>query len=248
MFNFKKNKKKKKKKDRFGLIFALLSILAFFLFLFILAWVKNTLYEVKDQVSMEFISEYESEKIQKSFDPLISSKASSTYLEEPIDSEEDPSLGPKDASVKIFYFSDFSCSFCLEQLVIFEDVYDEFKQDMRIIWKDYPDLSSLDSFSYQAARAARCAQEQEAFWEYKKLLEGPYKSFSSLAEDIDLDSEKFSKCLSSSKVDELILNNVNEAESLNIAGVPYTYINGKEFLGSLSEDELRDIIEIELDK
>ncbi len=245
MFKFKK---KKKKKDYFDLIFISLSILAFFFFIFSLAWLKNTLYEVKDQVSMEFIEEYELGKIYRASDPLVSSKISSVHFDKPIDSGKDPSLGPKDASVKIFYFSDFSCSFCLEQAIVFEEIYDEFNEDLRIIWKDYPDLRSLDSFSYQAARAARCAQEQSAFWEYKKLLENPYKGFLSLAEEINLNLEKFSSCLSSFKVDEYILNNVYEAEGLNIPGVPYIYINNKGFLGSFSEDDLREIIEIELNK
>jgi protein-disulfide isomerase len=245
MFKFKK---KKKKKDRFDLIFVSLSVLAFFFLIFALSWLKSTLYEAKDQVSREFIQEYQSGKIYRTSDPLTSSRSFSAYLDEPVDSAKDPSLGSKDASIKIFYFSDFSCSFCLEQAVIFENVYDEFSQDLRIIWKDYPDLSSLDSFSYQAARAARCAQEQGAFWDYKRLLENPYKGFSSLAEEIDLNLEKFSSCLSSFRPDEAILRNVQEAESLNVVGIPYIYINNKGFLGSLSEEELRDIIEIELDR
>ncbi len=254
----KKVQNKTKRKDYFGIIFASVSVIMFFILIFSIYFLKNSLYEAKDQASLEFVNNYEKNLVSESEDPFVGIKGSSfdQNISSPQDTGLDPSLGATNAKVKIFYFSDFSCPFCFEQENIIKKVYDKFKNDVHIIWKDYPDVSSLSSFSFQASRAARCANEQDRFWDYNSLLYQQENSFANLknelflnlAKDLKLDLDRFSKCLIDSKIDNIILDNVSEAESLGLPGIPYIYINDRDFLGDLNEDELEDIINLEIKK
>jgi protein-disulfide isomerase len=259
MENIKKNNKTKKaKKDNFEIIFISISIFMFLLLIFSIQWLKGSLYQAKDEVAVEFLNDYDDNLIIESGDPLVGAKNSlnSEDLETPIDTGLDPSLGSSDAKVRIFYFSDFSCPFCLEQEEIIKRVYDKFSQDVRVVWKDYPDLNSLEDFSYQAARAARCANEQGKFWDYNKMLYNQEESFTTLksqlflnlAENLKLNINNFTNCLTNVNIDNAIMENISEAEDLGIVGIPYIYINDKDMLGDFSEEELELIIESELDK
>ncbi len=245
----------KKKNNRFEIIFISVSIFLFLLLIFSIALLKNSLYSAKDNVALEMIEEYEKEMVTESIDPFVGVK-NINNLNSPLDNNDDPSLGLKNAKIKIFYFSDFSCSFCLDQVDIIKKIYDRFKGDVRIIWKDYPDISSLESFSYQASKAARCAHQQGNFWDYSQLLYGQEDNFSrlnkdlflNLAKNLNLNLEIFSECLNSAKVQNSIFSNILEAEKLNILGIPYIFVNDQDILGGVSEEDLENLIELELEK
>ncbi len=250
------NKNKKNDINYFEIIFIFASIFFFLLLIFSIQWLKGSLYQAKDDASVDFLNNYHNQMVLDSEDPLIGVKGSSIFnnLSQPLDNNNDPSLGLESSKIKIFYFSDFSCSFCLEQDRVIRNVYDKFSQEIRVVWKDYPDLSSLENFSYQAARAARCANEQGLFWDYNNLLYNKESDFNvikgqlfiNLADNLKLNMNNFKNCLSDIKVDNDIMNNVFEAESLGLVGIPYIYINDIDILGDFSEEELEEIIKIKL--
>jgi protein-disulfide isomerase len=254
----KKTKKvlsdKDKKELQFNIIFISISLALFFLLILLLSLFKSSLYLAKDEVADEVVTDYLSSSTLDTSDPLITgSKLNIKDLDEPLDTKVDPTLGNQEAKVTIFYFSDYSCSYCFQQQLIIKNIYDKFKESVRIIWKDYPE-NSLDSFSFLAAKAARCANEQGKFWDYNQLLYENKESFPefknqlflNLADKIKLNRDSFSQCLSSTEVDQNILENMTEAESLGIMGIPYIYVNDQNVLGSVSEEELESIIESEL--
>jgi len=256
----KKTKKvlsdKDKREIQFNIIFISVSFALFLLLILLLSLFKTSLYLAKDEVASEVVTEYSSDSTLDTSDPLITgSKSNIKDLDEPLDTKVDPSLGNQDAEVTIFYFSDYSCSYCFQQQSIIKNIYDKFKESVRIIWKDYPE-NSLDSFSFLAAKAARCANEQGKFWDYNQLLYENKESFSelksqlflNLADKTKLNRASFSTCLSSSEIDQDILENMAEAESLGIMGIPYIYINDQNILGSVSEEELESIIKSELNE
>ncbi|HPT08321.1 MAG TPA: thioredoxin domain-containing protein [bacterium] len=258
MEKIKKTITKKKNNDKkFNIILISLSIVLFLVLILLLSWLKVSLYSAKDKVATEVVNNYTNSSTIETIDPLVSEKnLIAEDLVSPIDTGLDPSLGSEEADVTIFYFSDYACSYCFEQGEIIKKIYDKFKQDVRIIWKDYPDLSSVKTFSYQAAKAARCANNQGKFWDYNELLYQKQASFSelkgqlflNLADQVKLDVTTFNNCLTSSAVNNDIIENVSEAESLGIVGIPYIYINDQGVLGSISEEELEDMVETELAK
>lgn len=255
----KKNKKTKKtKRDNFGIIFVAISIFMFLLLIFCVQWLRSSLFEAKDQAASEFVQDYKENLVNEGVDPFVGIKNSAQEGEilKPIDDGSDPFLGSEDAKVKIFYFSDFSCPFCSEKEEIVKNIYNKFSKDVRIIWKDYPDLKSLESFSYQAAKAARCANEQGRFWDYNKMLYSEEANFTqqkgelfiNLAERLKLNVGNFTTCINNIRNDRAIMENVSEAEDLGIVAIPYIYINDTDMLVDFSEQELQTMVEQELNK
>lgn len=168
----------------------------------------------------------------------------------PIISNIDPSLGPLDAPITIVYFADFECSFCQKQEQVLKQIMDQYNSKVRLIWKDYPRYNP-DSASYQAAIAARCAQEQNKFWPYHDLLYQNNQNleqdkFLNLATELNLNSSQFERCLKSAAIQGLINDNITEANALDINGIPFIYINDQEVMGQITIEELKRIVDIEL--
>lgn len=250
------NNKTKNKERRFNIIFVSVSLILFVLLIALLVWLKAALYLAKDEVAGEVLSDYQSSLGSQVDDPLITGQNPDlNSLKHPLDTGQDPVLGENQAPVTIFFFSDYACPYCFEQISVIKGIYDKFKQKVRIIWKDYPDLSlGFNAFSYRAAQAARCADEQGRFWDYNELLYQNQGSFSdlrdqlflNLADQIKLNLTAFNVCLSSAEVQADILENVSEAQSLGIEGIPYIYVNDQNILGGLSQSELEVLVDAEL--
>ena len=82
-----------------------------------------------------------------------------------------PSHGPANARVVIQEFSDFQCPFCGRVNPTLDRVMEEYGNQVRIVWRDYP-----LPFHQQAGPAAQAAREvfrqrgNEGFWAYHALL------------------------------------------------------------------------------
>jgi len=186
-------------------------------------------------------------------DPYVTKKTTwRDMLDGPIISVSDPQKGNVDAKVAIVYFSDFKCDFCRKQELVYEKIMEKYPNDVRLIWKDYPD--GLDgSESFLASLSARCAGEQNKFWEFHNEIFSNNQKIDKtgllvIANKLKLDTEKFADCLESQTYKKNILDNILEANALDINGVPFTYVNTQEIMGEISQEELERIIEIEIKK
>ena len=186
-------------------------------------------------------------------DPLITKVPGlRDFLDGPIINGLDPSLGPDKAPVVITYFADYECRYCQNQETVIKKAADQYKDKIRLIWKDYPEKDSA-SGSFSAAVAGRCAQEQGQFWPFHDLL---FKNgdklgkdlFITLAEKINLKKNLFSECLEDGEIGQLVRDNILEAQALDIKGVPFIFVNKQEIMGEAMEDDLKKIIEAELNK
>lgn len=186
-------------------------------------------------------------------DPFITRNPQlKNMLNGPIINSVDPYLGKKDAPVNIVYFSDFECDYCADQEKVLSKIIERYSDKIRIIWKDYPD-GNKQSFSYQASLAARCAQDQNKFWEYHDLLfKNAEKTggdlLTTIAKQINLDSVEFEKCLEEERGDSRIKDNILEANALDITGIPFVYVNNQEMMGVFREEDLSKIIDLQLKK
>ncbi len=172
-------------------------------------------------------------------------------LKGPITDGNDPFIGPKSAGLTIVEFVDYKCSVCGEQSQVLRRISNEYQDKVKIIWKDYP-FYKKDSPSFKSARAARCAWKQDEFLSYIELL---YQNnnqdlddelFISLAKETDLNIHDFRNCLQEKKVDKLIMDNIIEANSLEITGIPFLYIGDQEIMGKADYEEVKRLVEIEL--
>lgn len=186
-------------------------------------------------------------------DPMMTKKKDlKDILAGPIISYRDPSLGNIDSPVTIVEFSDFKCDYCIEQEKELKNILAKYQDKVRLIWKDYPE-ADMATESFQAAKAARCADQQGKFWAYHDLLFANNSKFNKdifyqIAKTIDLDTDSFDKCFKGKGVENLINDNMAEANILDINGIPFLYVNDQEIMGNITGDDLDRIIKLELSK
>ena len=232
-------------------VFITFSLSAFvvmsFLYLFLSTRINYTKVDKKTYVVEEL---YLNENYNNNDPYLTKASTYKNVINGPVISNFDPYIGSFDAPIKIIVYSDFTCRYCLEQEIIIKNILKKYDGKVRYIWKDYPE-SNIDSLSFKTSLAARCAQDQDKFWEFHdelflnaaKLNEDYiYK----IADDLNLDADKFDSCFNNRESLPLILSNIEEANAIGIIGVPNVYINEKEFIGSVSEKDFSLIIDYEL--
>ena len=101
---------------------------------------------------------------------------------------------------------------------------------VQLVYQDFP-LGGAHKWSFVAARAARCAQDQNKFWEYHDLLfnkqstwsferSAPTATFEGYARELQLDEKAFKDCLNSDKHAELVTANKALGEQLGVGHTP----------------------------
>ncbi len=123
---------------------------------------------------------------------------------------------------------------------------------LRVEWRDFPYLGQE---SLNAALAARAAQEQGKFWEYRDLLyenQGPRNSgaFSDekligLAREANLDVDQFEESLTSGKHEPVVNEVFREAQDAGIQGTPSFTVNGRKLVGPQPVEAFEQVIEEE---
>ncbi len=179
-------------------------------------------------------------------------------LEEPagarvaMNSDRGFARGPKDAPVTIVEFSDFQCPYCKNATATVKQVLDKYPTQVRLIFRDFP-LVSLHPQAPKAHEAARCAADQNKFWEYHDVLfeRSPRLSEQDLKQyalDLKLDGAAFAQCLDSGKHAAEVDKDTQEGMSLGLTGTPSFYINGRQLVGAQPLSAFQKIIDGELAK
>jgi protein-disulfide isomerase len=105
---------------------------------------------------------------------------------------------------------------------------------VRYVFKDFP-LNSIHPQAAEAAQAARCAGDQDAFVAMHDLLfqrqmqwsgQSPTDIFVGFAENLDLDPVAFEDCLTSGKYEDAVEADLNQGLQLGVTGTPAFFING----------------------
>ncbi|HNV97293.1 MAG TPA: thioredoxin domain-containing protein [bacterium] len=158
----------------------------------------------------------------------------------------DPIKGKRNAQISIFLFADYETRGTKDALVIIDEILKKYPESVNLVWKDFP--LSTNIFSNSSALAARCALEQNKFWEYNNELLNITENFSldvyrGIAEKLKLDSTKFLNCYNSKKYIQDINTNLVEAYVLKIKEIPSIFINQQKFEGAITQENLENIIQ-----
>jgi protein-disulfide isomerase len=222
---------------------------------------KNQLHrpepEVQDQISSLLRDQQIAVRRQAYVKSLQAQAQVKVYLLPPVPfraevTADGPSRGSADASVTIVEFEDFQCPFCRKAQETLEQVLARYKDKVRMVHRDFP-LQSLHPASWKAHEAARCAEEQGKFWEFRALLyknapaAGP-EQLSSYASQASMSLPDFQKCVDSGKFRAVVQKDENEGERLGVDGTPAFFINGRRLSGAQAETEFARIIDEELNK
>jgi protein-disulfide isomerase len=147
-------------------------------------------------------------------------------------------LGDPTAPVTIVEFTDYQCGFCqrhnVETMPLMLSELIETGQ-VRYVLKDYP-LDSIHPLARSAAIAARCAGEQDAYWEMHDAIfqsqsdwedgDSVDAEMAELVASIGLDSDAFQACIASGRHQSAVQANVEEGASLGVRGTPFFFVNG----------------------
>jgi len=157
--------------------------------------------------------------------------------------------GPKNPSVTLIEFADYECPYCQQIHAELKKLMQQFDGKMAFAFKDCP--LPMHRRAGKAAEAARCAGDQEAFWEYHDLLfeNGGKLEVAQLKEyarTLKLDTGRFDKCLDSGAQTAVVQKGLQEAKELGISGTPSFFINGHFFSGVVKYEDLRGMVEKEL--
>lgn len=179
-------------------------------------------------------------------DPLI---VGETALEKKM--SEEKSFGLNEALIKIYYFSDYDCSFCQKQDAILQKLLRKYSQDLRVVVKDYPDHGE-GSKTFSLALGGFCAFQQNKYWEYKSLVWRNFDKYEEagdllwyVSRQLSLAEADFNQCLKDEKTSKIVKNDLKDAIDSGAFLVPFLRLNDKEFLGEVSEAELeKEILRI----
>ena len=151
-------------------------------------------------------------------------------------------LGNKDAPITIVEYTDYQCPFCQR---FHMSAYPEIKKNyidtgkVRFYSKDLP--LDFHPNAMRAALAARCAGEQNKFWELRDVMgQNPDKldmdHIAGFAEAMKLDAKTLRACVDSNKYKESVQSDVLEAMKVGANGTP-TFVVGRS-IGNGVEGEL----------
>ena len=160
--------------------------------------------------------------------------------------------GPEDAAVTIYEFSSFQCPFCARAAETMSEVLEEYPDDVRLVYKNFP--LPFQAESEPAARAAVAAGQQgdDYFWDmYEALYDnqgrfGESGLWDELAQDIGLDMDQFQSDFESDAVAQQVEAEQAEGRSNGVQGTPAFFINGEELTGAQPIAEFRRVIDANL--
>jgi protein-disulfide isomerase len=212
----------------------------------------RTLEQVSSDISNFLFSQKQQSRRREFFNEIMAKNNAVILLDPPRVNiplrEDDRAKGPKNAPVTIVEFSDFQCPFCKRAQVMVDQLMTEYKDKIRLVYRDYP--LPFHPQAAPAAEAALCAGDQGKYWEYNNHLmtvEGTLQpdDLKKRATELGLDLAAFQTCVDGEKWDPVIKASSDEATSLGVTGTPTFFINGRMIVGGQAE-QFKAIIDEEL--
>lgn len=171
--------------------------------------------------------------------------------------------GNPNAPVKIVEYSDTECPFCKRFHTTMQELMSQYGKDGQVAWvyRHFP-LDQLHSKARNEAIALECANEQggnDAFWSYTDRLYEITPANNGLdpaelpkiAQYVGLDVTKFNTCLASTKYDQHIEDEVQNATATGGNGTPWSIVvskSGKKYplSGAQPIDAVKQLIDLAL--
>lgn len=146
-------------------------------------------------------------------------------------------IGPEDAPIVIFDFSDYLCPHCREfnGMVgkLLRRQYAVPGGPLRWVSYEFP----LREASLPATIAAHCAGEQGRYWDMHDMIfarvdtwareDDPNDTFEELADEIGLDTREFRSCIRERRGVKKILAAKQYGVDLGVGGTPTIFVNGQ---------------------
>jgi protein-disulfide isomerase len=174
-------------------------------------------------------------------------------------------LGNPEAPVVMVEYADFQCPYCGK---FFKEtsplIIDSYVKSGKVLLA-YKDFAFLGPESGRAALAARCAKDQDKFWQYHDFLYshlwdtyysknqngenvGAFSdaNLKKFAANLKLDTARFNECMDKDTHAAAVAESTDEARDFGVTGTPAFFINDKSITGAQPYAQFQKIIEDEL--
>ena len=164
-------------------------------------------------------------------------------------SDTDPRLGSADAPVTIVQFAEYQCYYCNKVQPTLDALVADYDGKVSLVYKDFPLENHPRAFP--AAVAARCAGEQDKYWEMSGRMLANQSALSDAdllqhADELGLDRKKFDSCLTEPEISKRVADSFAQGQALGVAATPTFYVNGVLVSGAQPYDQFKAIIDREL--
>lgn len=179
----------------------------------------------------------------KLYQPMIAQELAE-FKRPPQVTPADPSRGPTDARVTVIEYADFQCPYCRQ---LHKELLDlQGKIPFRWVYRDYP--LAIHPQADQLAEASLCAAAQGKFWQFADAaFEEADKDaqpgfLEHLGQELGLNDIKLRQCLASGETRTVMQQAITQGNELDIFGTPTFFINGKRYVGVISESHLKTLL------
>ena len=168
-----------------------------------------------------------------------------------VDTGGRPSLGGDAAApVTLVEFSDYECPYCKRTEPVIRQILEIYGDQVRFVYRDFP--LKMHRNARPASLAARCAEDQDAFWLYherlmesSKLNEEVYRR---IADGLSLDRAAFDDCLAAASFTAAIDRDIADGKSAGVSSTPVFFVNGRRISGAKPLATFRELIDAELSR
>jgi protein-disulfide isomerase len=151
----------------------------------------------------------------------------------------------KTAEVTLVEFADYECPYCQKVAGDVKKLKDDFGDKVAVTYKDFP--LPMHARAEKAAEAARCANNQNRFWEFHDEIfhskELDTDQLKAQARALNLDAMQFDKCLDSGETAAVVEKDRKEGARLGITGTPAFFVNGHFLSGAVDYATLKKVVE-----
>lgn len=161
--------------------------------------------------------------------------------------------GTQSAQVTLIQYSDFQCPFCTRFKTTLDQVLKDYAGKVRLVYRHFP-LRSIHPLAQKAAEASECAADQGKFWdmhdELFALNDGGSLTLDAIkktAGDLKLDTTKFNACLDGGTKAAIVEVDYQDGLAGGVNGTPATFINGQYVAGALPYEQIKMVIDQQLE-
>jgi predicted DsbA family dithiol-disulfide isomerase len=168
-----------------------------------------------------------------------------------LDTKDAPLRGEPHAPIVLVEFSDFQCPHCKHLQPALERILEDYRGQVRLYFKNYP-IARAHPHAEKAAACALAAGKQGKFWQFHDKLFGGNQENEDMpvlekyAKELKLDVKKWKADCETMM--EQVKRDHADGEKIDISATPSLYINGRQFRGPHTYEEIKDWIDEELNK
>ena len=151
----------------------------------------------------------------------------------------DPVIGPADASLTIYEFSDYNCGYCKRLFPTMMEVITE-ESDIKLVIKELPIVAES---SLAAAQAGIAAQQQQKFPDFHEALmnwrgKTDDSALLAAARTAGLDISQWRSDMASPETARILQRSQQAAMALNLRGTPALVIGSQVIPGAVPKEQI----------